>query len=111
MEAANNDEDVFEDYVVLQSSRASRDQMKHLMKSSPLTVKILADRFKIPENNILDVFLCGSRLWGTATASGDYDVVIVVAKAQQARSSLHNNADIDACVVTEEVWRVFYSFC
>jgi predicted nucleotidyltransferase len=66
------------------------------MATSKLNVKAALSRLKLEDSKVLNVYVMGSRLWGTARPSSDWDLIIVHEdSAVAARRSLHHG-DIDA---------------
>lgn len=67
---------------------------------------------KIPKSEIVDVFVLGSRLWGTANANSDYDTYIVVRDGCSVASGLPrlkgfasvHSGNIDALIILESVY-------
>lgn len=72
------------------------EKRKEKMSESRLNLKSALQRLKLDDTKVLNVYVMGSRLWGTAKASSDWDLLIVHEdNGCAARRSLHHG-DIDA---------------
>jgi predicted nucleotidyltransferase len=78
------------------------ERMKTLLMHARVNKKILLERLKLKENEVLNIYLIGSYLWGCATWSSDFDVIIVHSNWKQSHSVIHNG-EIDASILSEEV--------
>lgn len=73
-------------------------EMKELMSYASIDTSVLLRRLKLNEKDVLGIYIVGSRLWGSATYSSDWDFIIVLRSWPKGRSSEHNG-DIDATVL------------
>ncbi len=78
-----------------------RSQMINLIKDSKMNIKTIASKLKINENEILNIYLLGSRLWGTAGPQSDWDFLIVLKSLPSGKATTHN-AEIDATLYSKE---------
>jgi predicted nucleotidyltransferase len=77
-----------------------QSEMITLMKQSKLNLDILISRLQLKKEEVLNVYVIGSRLWGTASYNSDWDFIIVHSK-WKGKSSVHNG-EIDATVYDTE---------
>eukprot|EP01083_Nonionella_stella_P101561 288031_1 len=86
-------------------NRAKTGLYTALMATSRFTMsnKVLCKKLKLDINNILNVYVIGSRVWGTATSVSDWDVVIVT-KTKNDRVFLSRD-NVDAYILDECQWR------
>src|SRR4051794_23611384 len=64
-------------------------------------VEPICKKLELEERNVLGLYLYGSRLWGGATAASDYDVLVVLKRAQQPSTTLHRG-NVDALCLSEK---------
>ena len=62
-----------------------------------LEINQVLDKFGLKFNKVLNIYLLGSRLWGTSTESSDYDLMIIC-RDYTGQQSLHTH-NIDATVL------------
>lgn len=63
----------------------------------------------ITDKNVLNVYLMGSRLWGTATENSDYDLIVVVRdldsfEGLKSAKSTHGNL-VDTTIITTKLYQ------
>jgi len=63
----------------------------------------LINGLKLDPLNVLNIYVVGSRLWGTGTYNSDWDFIIVLKKWKQNRSFLHKK-DWDVHVLNKETY-------
>lgn len=71
------------------------------LENSGLTLEVVLRRLDLKDEEVLNVYLMGSKLWGNASAKSDWDFLIVHGHWKNPSSSLHS-LDIDATVLTKE---------
>jgi len=84
-------------------------EMKELMSYASIDTSVVLRRLKLNEEDVLGLYVVGSRLWGSATYSSDWDFIVVLKKWPEGRSSLHSG-DIDASAIDKEEFfkRVYF---
>lgn len=75
--------------------------MRELREASHLTLANVLKRLRFEEEDVVAVFLVGSRLWGSATFDSDYDFIIVhrCPTAKRPPHATLHNGEIDASAV------------
>jgi len=66
------------------------------MQSSHLTLPTVLKRLQLRDDDVVGVFLVGSRLWGSATYNSDYDFIVVHRNAKMSPHATLHNGEIDA---------------
>ena len=71
------------------------------LRNFPGDLDLVFSKLSLKPRDVLNVYLIGSRLWGTASASSDYDLYIVVKGNASARNSHFKvpGHEVDAVVV------------
>ena len=64
-------------------------------------VETISQKLKLNSSSIKNLYLIGSRLWGTANDKSDWDVMIVLDSDKASKSSMHNS-EIDATVYSQK---------
>lgn len=75
--------------------------MRELREASHLTLANVLKRLRFEEEDVVAVFLVGSRLWGSAMFDSDYDFIIVhrCPTAKRPPHATLHNGEIDASAV------------
>ena len=71
------------------------------LRTFPQDLVAVFDKLSLDHNVVICVYLIGSRMWGTATTSSDYDLYIVIKGSDSARNSHFKlpGVDVDAVVI------------
>lgn len=67
----------------------------------PSILSKLSKDFKLPQADILNVYVVGSRLWGTMHKGSDWDLVVIVKSWQSKPSDVHNGI-VDAHILSQD---------
>jgi predicted nucleotidyltransferase len=81
----------------------ARDRMEQLMRRSKIGLLEVEQRLGV-QGNVIAMYVLGSRLWGSATDTSDYDLVLV-ANQREPHRTLHWG-NVDALVYSPEEWQV-----
>lgn len=88
------------DEVEDESPEMTYERMMDLQKKSKISLPILMTRLQLNPADVLNAYLMGSRLWGSASYNSDYDFMIVH-KKWSSKASLHSG-DIDATMYDQK---------
>jgi len=71
-----------------------------------MNLKVLCRKLELDADSVLNVYVVGSRVWGTASSKSDWDIIVVVeSKKKMKRKGLTAAVDnIDAVVWDKEEW-------
>eukprot|EP01119_Soliformovum_irregulare_P025368 TRINITY_DN9371_c0_g1_i2.p2 TRINITY_DN9371_c0_g1~~TRINITY_DN9371_c0_g1_i2.p2 ORF type:complete len:233 (-),score=33.53 TRINITY_DN9371_c0_g1_i2:797-1423(-) len=70
------------------------------VQKSQVGLKTALDRLKIKEEDVLNAYVIGSRLWGGSNQKSDWDLILVVSN-WNGKATIHN-AEFDATVFSEK---------
>lgn len=70
-----------------------------------MNLKIVLDRLKLQDKDVLNVYVMGSRLWGTVTNSSDWDILIVHQCSDAPGHKTAHCGDIDASLLHCDEYR------
>lgn len=76
--------------------------METLMRSSKVTLNIVLKRLQLKETEVANVYVYGSRVWGTGNKNSDWDFLIIHKNWPGEKSSVHNG-EFDAQVYRYQV--------
>lgn len=63
-----------------------------------MNLNVISKTFNLSKNDIVNVFILGSRLWGSVTANNDYDITVII-KGNNHKKCLHAH-NLNAKVMT-----------
>jgi len=66
----------------------------------PFDLNTVLGKLKIPAADVLNAYVIGSRLWGTATSQSDFDLVVVAASWPPSKPQTVHNGMFDAKVLS-----------
>eukprot|EP01083_Nonionella_stella_P125120 378323_1 len=74
-----------------------------------MSIKVLCKKLKLNMDELLNVFVIGSRVWGTATSTSDWDVIVVTKHitpiAKNKNKAFVSVDNIDAYILEQEQWK------
>lgn len=83
--------------------------MAELRASTHLSLPVVLRRLRLEDDDVVAVFLVGSRLWGSATFESDYDFIVVhrsdPRKSKLAPHTTLHSGEIDASVLHVDEFR------
>lgn len=82
----------------MESNEEIQQRMEQLMQSSYLDVETALGKLQLKSSDTRNVYVIGSRLWGTATEKSDWDLIIVSSSPTISGKNSMHNSDIDATV-------------
>lgn len=68
----------------------------------PFDLDVVLKKLSLPSDSVLNVYLLGSRLWGTQTSQSDYDLVVVMREWAAPKPETVHNGLFDARVLSKE---------